>query len=114
MFKTVLIGKKKYPLSFGLWALKNFEDETGIGTAELVKKLTEKTVSVSIDLFYYGFQDGYRKAKKKGAISRQQIADLFDENPEGMAACFRVFNESQLIPDLSDEKNEVEEVEEKK
>jgi len=95
MHKLINIAGTDYPVSFGLFALKSFEDATGIGSGDLVNSISKKPISVSLDLFYFAFKDGFRKAKKEFTLTQADIADLVDQDREAMDKLFAFFGDSQ-------------------
>lgn len=82
--KEVTIGGETRPISFGTNALAAFFDSQGLTLADLNKLGEVLTLRGSTELFYYGFVDGYRKAKKEVDFTKLDIGDWLDDEPGGM------------------------------
>jgi len=107
MYKTIKIAGKDYPVNFGTWAIRCFEEETKTFIANMVH--SEKPTSDGMALIYHGIKDGHRVAKLPFTLSQAELADVLDEdtNPKTITDIMNVFREQQGIPNMEDvdEKN---------
>lgn len=108
-YVEITLAKQKFPMSFGLWAMKNLCDDLGIAQSEFIEALNKNPLSFSIDLAYHTMKDGFRKANKEFTLTKPQIADLLDQDESSITKLFNAFIEAQGIDvqkDIAEEQDE--------
>jgi hypothetical protein len=91
-YKFVDINGKKYPLRFGLNALRKYGQRTNTTLADLGKIGDDISLENSLQLIYAGIEDGYRKAKQKCELTIECLADLIDDDFEAITRCMEVLS----------------------
>lgn len=86
----ITIADKEYPVSFGAGTLYRYERETG----KSITQIAESPYSNVLDLSYYAFQAGARKARQAFDLSMDEFLDLLDEEPNAFDKLTALFNEA--------------------
>ncbi len=93
-YEIIEIGDKKFPVSFGFAALRNYSTMTGTTLADLNKLGTNMTLDDALVLMWCGIKDGHRRAKIEGefTLDVDDVADLIDGNIGCLEQVFEVLS----------------------
>ena len=95
------------PFSFGMAALSAFMDAEDLTLATLGALGEGMKLSTAINLMWYGFSDGHRREKLPFDLTREDVADLIDEDGELLQKCMDIFAASMpKYANADDEKKE--------
>ena len=89
-YNFVEIDGEKYPIRFGMNALRKYGKRTGTTLADLEKLGQDIDLENALQLVYAGIEDGYRKAKQKCKLDIESLADLIDNDYEALSSCMDV------------------------
>lgn len=96
-YTIVKIAKKNYPVRFGMAAMMTFTKLTNKGLNDLATMGENMSIEEGIALCYAGLKQGARKAGQAFEMELEDIADLFDEDQNGMMAIMEVFTEAYEV-----------------
>ena len=91
-FKFVEIAKNRYPMRFGMKALRKYGKKTNTSLSDLEKMGEDMCLENALQLILCGIEDGYRKAKQECKINIESLSDLIDEDYEAIARCMDVLS----------------------
>ncbi len=91
MGKIIETNERKYPVRFGVNAVREFSQMTGMTLNDLEKFGNDMTLDHAITLMYCEFKDGARKEKVKFRYDVSDIADWIDEDQHLIEKVFSVF-----------------------
>ena len=92
-FEKVNIGGQELAIKFGFNALSIFEKESGESVSGLGNYGENVPISVAICLVYAGLKDGARVAKADFTLTKEDIADLLDEDNEALNRVMVIFTD---------------------
>ena len=92
-YNFVEIDGEKYPIRFGMNALRKFGKRTGTTLADLEKLGADMDLENALQLVYAGIEDGYRKAKQKCELNMDSLADLIDNDYDALAKCMSILSQ---------------------
>ncbi len=90
-YQEVEIAGTKRPVNFGMWALGEFERETGVKLAQLQTAGADLGILEMVNLLYYGLKHGARVAKKDFPYTPEDVADWLDQDPNATTRILEVF-----------------------
>lgn len=85
----------KYPVKFGFNAYADLCDLTGLSINDLQKFGDKISPGVARDLVWCGLKHGARVKDEKFTLSREDIGDMMDDDPEFAGKVFQAFADSQ-------------------
>lgn len=91
-FKFVEIAEKRYPMRFGMNALRKYGKRTNTSLSDLEKMGEDMDLDNALQLILCGIEDGYRKAKQQCKLNIESLADLIDEDYEAIARCMDILS----------------------
>lgn len=94
MESTIELGGKKRPVSFGFYAFKVFEDETGISFTKMGESLENMNVDILTAFIYSGLCSGAKKSNQAIDFSRDDIYDWLDDFSGSIDSIVKVFTDS--------------------
>lgn len=98
MTKYVEIGGKKRPVRFGWAGLLEYEQQTGrkalADFASFSGGLENVSITVMVDLVYYGLICGHRKAAVNVDFDKSDVADWIGADQDILTAVMESFTES--------------------
>ena len=80
MKEYVKIKGKNYPVNFGSWCHREFENDVGVSMSAL--DFSTSTTGSMLDIVYHGLKDGARIDKIPFDFEKTELADLLDEEGE--------------------------------
>lgn len=86
----VEIADKKYPIKFGINALRKYGIKTNTSLSDLDKLGADMKLDQALTLILCGIEDGYRASKQNCEIDIDDLADLIDEDFEAIERCMSV------------------------
>lgn len=90
----VTIKKDKFPVYFGMAALSDFEEKTGVALAEMDQYAKGMPLKHSLELAFVGLKHGARRLKQECKFENSyDVADYLDNDPELLAKVLNVFSE---------------------
>ena len=89
-YNFVGINKKKYPIRFGMNALRKYGMRTGTTLADLEKLGNGMNLESALQLIFAGIEDGYRRAKQECKLDIEKLADLIDDDHNAIAKCMNI------------------------
>lgn len=98
MTNYIEIGGEKRPVRFGFAGLYEYEMQTGRKALADFAKLSDGIENVSItllvDLIYYGLTCGYRKEKKNVDFDKRDVADWIGQDQGVLEVAMQAFADS--------------------
>ena len=91
----VKTGGVAYPVKFGFNAYADLCDLTGLTINDLQKFGESISPGVARDLVWCGLKHGARVKKQKFSLSREDVGDMMDDDPEFAGKVFQAFADSQ-------------------
>lgn len=82
--KVVEIAGKQYPIHFGMAALLEIAETTGIDPDNLLSSLQIRSAKDRLNLAYIGMKEGCRIAEKDAPSTFLKFCDLLDQNPDAL------------------------------
>lgn len=94
------------PVHFGFACQAEFCEEMGITLAEFDERVGGSKLRLMdiITLAYYAAKHGHRRTNTPFTMTKEAIADLLDDNPQGIPQLFQLLVEAQ--PKATDEPQE--------
>lgn len=103
-YTNVKVNEIERPVSFGMNALAKFTRNAGLSLKELGNLDEHLDLENTLVLVWCGLSDGFRKARKDGAVTGQfnltveDVGDLLDEDGEALTNIMDVFNHAMPEP----------------
>ena len=93
-YHTVEIAGVQRPVNFGMWALGEFEQVTGVKLATLQQEANALGITEVVHLIFFALKHGARVAKQEFPFGPHDVADFLDEDPDAAARILEVFTGS--------------------
>ena len=90
-FEKVKIAGQELNIRFGFNALAVFEKESGESISGLSSYGENIPINVAICLVYAGLKDGARVSKSEFKLTKEDIADLLEEDNNALNRVMKVF-----------------------
>lgn len=90
-----------YPVKFGFNTYADLCDLTGMTIDDLQKFGEKISPGVARDLIWCGLKHGARVKNQKFVLTREQVGDMMDDDPEFATKVFAAFADSQPKPEAS-------------
>lgn len=90
-FEKVNIGGQELNVKFGFNALSIFEKESGESVNSITKYGNEIPINLAICLVFAGLKDGARASKSDFTLTKEDIADLLDDDFDALSRVLKVF-----------------------
>lgn len=92
--QQVSLGGKEYPINFGTWAMHNFCEENNLGLNDLSILGGKLNYKIALSLVFHGLKDGARLSKEDFNMELMDVADLVDQEENGLEKVFNLFTNS--------------------
>jgi hypothetical protein len=81
MVEYVELDGKRFPVKYGFWALKRFNDATNTTFVGIIDLMKVAKIGDILILAQIGLEEGARMFGEKFNHSQEEIAGWFDKNP---------------------------------
>jgi hypothetical protein len=103
-YDVVTIGKNDLPMYFGFNALRKYCRATGTSLTKLSTLGNDMSLDDIVELIYHGNEEGCRRAGVPFSSSADDIADMLDEDSQGMNRALELFADHMGTTFGSDDK----------
>jgi len=90
----VKVAGKMYPIKYGFAALRAFSDVTGTTLKDMDQLAVNMTLTQAIALVWAGMKNGARVTGEEFSLELDQVADLLDEDADGLGNILDIFVQS--------------------